>query len=55
MDKMMKYRHKFWELKENQPNDFKQHLERYVNSLPMFEFNSGEHDLNQNKEIWVMF
>ena len=33
-------------IQKNQLIDLKQHLERYVNTLPVFGFNSGRYDLN---------
>ena len=36
----------FLRTQKNQLIDLKQHLERYVNTLPVFEFNSGRYDLN---------
>ena len=35
----------FWQIQKNQLNDLKQHLERYVNTLPAFGFNSDRYDL----------
>ena len=36
----------FLRIQKNQNIDLKQHLERYVNTLPVFGFNSGRYDLN---------
>ena len=36
----------FLRIQKNQLIDLKQHLERYVNTLPVFGFNSGRYDLN---------
>ena len=33
-------------IQKNQLIDLKQHLERYVNTLPVFGLNSGRYDLN---------
>ena len=33
------------QIQKNQFIDLKQHLERYVNTLPVFAFNSGRYDL----------
>ena len=37
---------KFLRIQKNQLIDLKQHLERYVDNLPVFGFNSGRYDLN---------
>ena len=37
----------FLRIQKNQLIDLKQHLERYVNTLPVFGFNSGRYDLNR--------
>ena len=34
------------QIQKNQHIDLNQHLERYVNTLPIFGFNSGRYDLN---------
>ena len=39
----------FLQIQKNQLIDFKQHPERYVNTLPAFGFNSGRYDLNSIK------
>ena len=36
----------FLRVQKNQLIDLKQHLERYLNTLPVFGFNSGRYDLN---------
>ena len=36
----------FLRIQKNQLTDLEQHLERYVNTLPVFGFNSGRYDLN---------
>ena len=36
----------FLRIQKNQLIDLEQHLERYVNTLPVFGFNSGRYDLN---------
>ena len=36
----------FSRIQKNQLIDLKQHLERYVNTLPVFRFNGGRYDLN---------
>ena len=36
----------FLRMQKNQLTDLKQNLERYVNTLPVFGFNSGRYDLN---------
>ena len=36
----------FLRIQKNQLIDLKQHLERYINTLPVFRFNSGRYDLN---------
>ena len=35
--------------------DLKQHLERYVNTLPVFGFNSGRYDLNLIKSYIIPY
>ena len=35
--------------------DLKQHLGRYVNTLPVFGFNSGRYDLNLNKPYLIPY
>ena len=35
--------------------DLKQHLERYVNTLPMFGFNIGRYDLNLIKSYLIPY
>ena len=41
----MKCRTQFLRAEKNQLIDLKQHLERYINSLPVFDFSSGRYDL----------
>ena len=36
----------FLQIQKNQLLELQQHFERYVNSLPVFVFNSGKYDLN---------
>ena len=36
----------FLRIQKNQLIDLEQHLERYVDTLPVFGFNSGRYDLN---------
>ena len=40
---------------KNQLIDLKQHLERYVNNLPVFGFNSGRYDLNLIKSYLIPY
>ena len=42
-------------IKKNQLIDLKQHLERYVNTLPLFGFNSGRCDLNLLKSYLIPY
>ena len=41
------------QLQKNQLLDFQQHFERYINTLPVFGFNSGKYDLNLIKSYLV--
>ena len=43
----------FLPIKKNQLTDLKQHLERYVNTLPVFGFNSGRYDLKTIKSYLI--
>ena len=45
----------FWRIQKNQLIDLKQHLERYVNTLPVFGFNSGRYDLNLIKSYLIPY
>ena len=36
----------FLQMQKNQLLDVQQHFERYINTLPVFGFNSGKYDLN---------
>ena len=45
----------FLRLQKNQLIDLKQHLERYVNILPVFGFNSGRYDLNLIKSYLIPY
>ena len=42
-------------IQKNQLIDLKQHLERYVNILPVFGFNSGRYDLNLIKSYLIPY
>ena len=42
-------------IQKNQLIDLKQHLERYVNTLIVFEFNSGRYDLNLIKSYLIPY
>ena len=43
----------FLRIQKNQHIDLKQHLERYVNTLLVFGFNSGRYDLNLIKSYLI--
>ena len=45
----------FLRIQKNQLIDLKQHLERYVNTLPVFEFNSSRYDLNLIKYFLIPY
>ena len=45
----------FWRIQKNQLIVLKQHLERYVNTLPVFGFDSGRYDLNVIKSYLIPF
>ena len=45
----------FLRIQKNQLIDLKQHLERYVNTLPVFGFNSGRYDLNKIKSYLIPY
>ena len=45
----------FLRSQKNQLIDLKQHLERYVNTLPVFGFNSGRYDLNLIKSYLIPY
>ena len=45
----------FLRIQKNQLIDLKQHLERYVNTLPVFGFNSGRYDLNLIKSYLIPY
>ena len=42
-------------IQKNQLIDLKQHLERYVNTLPAIGFNSGRYDLNLTKSYLIPY
>ena len=42
-------------IQKNQLTDLKQHLVRYVNTLPVFGFNSGRYDLNLIKSYLIPY
>ena len=42
-------------IQKNQLIDLKQHLERYINTLPVFGFNSGRYDLNLIKSYLIPY
>ena len=46
---------KFFQIQKNQLIDLKQHLERYVNTLPFFGLNSGIYDLNLIKSYLIPY
>ena len=45
----------FLRIQKNQLIDLKQHLDRYVNTLPLFGFNSGRCDLNLLKYYLIPY
>ena len=45
----------FLRIQKNQLIDLKQHLERYMNTLPVFGFNSGRYDLNLIKSYLIPY
>ena len=45
----------FLRIQKTQLIDLKQHLERYVNTLPVFGFNSGRYDLNLIKSYLIPY
>ena len=45
----------FLRIQKNQLIDLKQHLERFVYTLPVFGFNSGRHDLNLIKSYLIPY
>ena len=45
----------FLRIQTNQLINLKQHLERYVNTLPVFGFNSGRYDLNLIKSYLIPY
>ena len=45
----------FLKFQNNQLIDLKQPLERYVNNLPVFGFNSGRYDLNLTKSYLIPY
>ena len=45
----------FFRMQTNQLTDSKQNLERYVNTLPVFGFNSGRYDLNLIKSYLIPY
>ena len=45
----------FLRIQKNQLIDLKQRLERYVNTLPVFGFNSGRYDLNLIKSYLILY
>ena len=45
----------FLRIQKNQLIDLKQHLDRYVNTLPLFGFNSGRCDLNLIKSFLIPY
>ena len=42
-------------MQKNQLIDLKQNLERFVNTLPIFGFNSGRYDLNMIKSYLIPY
>ena len=46
---------KFWRIQKNQLIDLKQHLESYINTLPVFGFNSGKYDLHLIKSYLIPY
>ena len=49
------YATQFLRMQKNQLIDLKQNLERYVNTLPVFGFNSGRCDLNLIKSYLIPY
>ena len=45
----------FLRIQKNQLIGLKQHLERYINTLPVFGFNSGKYDLNLIKSYLIPY
>ena len=45
----------FLRMQKNQLIDLKQDLERYVNTLPVFGFNSRRYDLNLIKSYLILY
>ena len=45
----------FLQMQKNQLLDLQQHFERYINTLPVFGFNSGKYDLNLIKSYLVPY
>ena len=45
----------FLRMQKNQLIDLRQNLERYVNMLPLFGFNSGRYDLNLIKRYLISY
>ena len=45
----------FLRIQKNQLIDLKQHLERYINTLPVFVFNSDRYDLNLIKSYLIPY
>ena len=45
----------FLRIQKKQLIDLKHHLERYVNTLPIFGFNSGKYDLNLIKSYLIPY
>ena len=45
----------FLRIQKNQLIDLKKHLQRYVNTLPVFGFNSGRYDLNLIKSYLIPY
>ena len=46
---------KFLQIQKNQLLELQQHFERYVNTLPVFGFNSGKNDLNLIKSYLLTY
>ena len=45
----------FFQIQKNQLLELQQHFERYVNTLPVFGFNSGKYDLNLIKSYLLPY
>ena len=45
----------FLQIQKNQLLNLQQHFERYVNTLPVFGFNSGKYDLNLIKSYLLPY